>query len=70
MGKQNNQVPIQIRSGLKRGVWNYSVNNSSALLDNGVEYTAEELNDYKSAITYQPREEKKPKETPKKPVRK
>ena len=42
-GKKDNETPIRIRNGLKRSTWQYDINGSNAILDNGIEYSAEEM---------------------------
>lgn len=43
-GKPQNEFPIAIAGTAKRGTWNYDISKSHVKLDNGVEYTAEEMN--------------------------
>jgi len=42
-GKVQNDKPVRIRNGLKRDVWRYSIMDSYVRLDNGVTYTAQEM---------------------------
>jgi len=38
---------VRIRNGNKRGIWRYEINNATAVLDNGLSYSAAEMNAYK-----------------------
>mmetsp|Transcript_4743 Transcript_4743/g.5183 ORF Transcript_4743/g.5183 Transcript_4743/m.5183 type:complete len:141 (-) Transcript_4743:95-517(-) len=57
-GKRQNFRPLRIRDTLKRALWNYSVDNSQAKLDNGVVYTSDEMKTFKFS---QPAKEEKEK---------
>lgn len=41
-----NDRPVRLRNGNKRGVWKYAVANSTVKLDNGLVYTAEDMAAY------------------------
>lgn len=46
-GIPQNTTPVRIRNGSKRGIWRYDVNGSTATLDNGLSFTASQLNAYR-----------------------
>ena len=42
-GKRLNDFPVRMRGGTKRGVWKYSIDNSTVELDNGLIYSAADM---------------------------
>lgn len=40
-------MPVRIRNGNKRGIWRYEINDVNVKLDNGLTYSAAELNAYR-----------------------
>ncbi|EGR29610.1 hypothetical protein IMG5_152110 [Ichthyophthirius multifiliis] len=51
-GIQQNNTPVRIRNGNKRGIWRYDINNAKATLDNGLHYSTQELLAYKNSRSY------------------
>ena len=56
IGKREHHRPYRIKDTLKRALWTYSLDDSHVKLDNGVEYSSEDMKAFK--FTYKPRKEK------------
>ncbi|KRX11202.1 hypothetical protein PPERSA_07727 [Pseudocohnilembus persalinus] len=49
-GTQQTEFPVYIKGGNKRGVWKYEINNATAILDNGLTYSSQDLQNYKNIL--------------------
>ena len=56
IGKRDHHRPLRIRDTIKRSLWQYSIDGAHIKLDNGVEYTSEEMKAFK--FVQPPRKEK------------